>query len=165
MSMLLASKNPEAAENFGKAPAGTPGIGEWVVFHPRPGERRQGRTAFPALVMWQYEDGALDLLIVYDANDVIMRNRIRKATDAEPFNVYALVDHKREVEPFEPSRLNAMTRDLAWLRMKFMGPHDNEFVLPDGMSIMAVLDGFGRRITQLERGGAKAPAAKGGKAK
>lgn len=166
MGHMLRSVNSEAADQIeqDRAPLGTPGIAEWVVFHPRPGERRMSRTSFPALVMWQHKDGRLDLLIVYDANDVVLRQGVRKATDAEPTNAWSLTDVTREVEPFEPSRLNAMTRETAFIRAFLMGPHDNEFVLPQGESIMSVLDGFGRRITALERG--VAPSRKGvGKAK
>lgn len=157
MGTMLKSINPQAAADIehGGPPAGTPPIADFVVFRPRAGMRRGGRTEFPAMVMHAHDDGSLDLLVIVDANDVWGQQRVRKATDAEPLNAWVLRESAREVEHFEPSRLNGMTRDFALMKAQLFG----DFVLPEGQSIMAFLDGFGRRITALERGAPAKPKA------
>lgn len=148
MSHLLATVNPEAAARFDSdgPPAGTPGTGDIVVFRPRAGERRQGRTEFPAMVMLAHRDGTLDLLVIMDAGDQWTRERVKRATDAEPTNCWVLRDSVREVEPFEPSRLNGMTRDLATLKEQIFG----EFAEPP-QPVMAYLDDFDKRLKKLEK--------------
>lgn len=74
MSHMLATVNKEAADAIGHehdAAPDVPGIGETVVFHPRMGEWRAGRNKFGAIVTWVHDDGTLDLVVFYDADDFI----------------------------------------------------------------------------------------------
>lgn len=148
MAHLLSTINPAVAAQLqnGTPPEGTPAVGDVVVFRGRAGERRAGKLEWPALVMGLHTDGALDLLVILDANDMSMRDRVRRATDAEATNAWVLRDSVREVEPFEPSRLNGMTADVARLREVIFG----EFTEPP-KAIMAYLDDFNRRLKRLEK--------------
>lgn len=160
MGHLLKTVNPEAAGAIaGNAPP-MPMLGEMVIFRPRMGEQRGGKTEFPAMVL-AFPDGAgqpLDLLIFYGADDQIERNRVLRATDHEPLNAWIM--HPRNVmfEPFEPSRLNSMAKDLAILKAQVFG----EFVDPP-KAIMAYLDEFGRRLKTMEKALGVAPKGKPGR--
>jgi hypothetical protein len=74
MGHMLATVNPDAADAIGHEhdmDQGVPDIGETVVFHPRVGEWRAGRNKFAAIVTWVHDDGTLDLVVFYDADDFI----------------------------------------------------------------------------------------------
>lgn len=56
-----------------------PGVGQLVVYHPRPGEGRSGRICFPAMVLQADEgNGYCMLMVFFDAAD------IREATLVPP---------------------------------------------------------------------------------
>lgn len=130
MGHLLATINPGAVDQIGGTPAALPGVSGWVVYIPRPGEGRGGRGEFPALVMSRNEQagtGTLDLLVVYDANDVIIRNGIPMTHPDHPFPAWRHPDHAKP-EEFEPSRLNKVRQDLDQLKEAVLGA----YVEPEG---------------------------------
>lgn len=135
MGHFLSTVNPEAVDQIGTEAAQGPGVGSMVVYIPRPGEGRGRRHEFPALVMGENEDGTLDLLIVYDANDVTMRERIPLADPDHPFPAWT---HVRDAAPeqFEPSRLNKIRQDLDKLQ------HDvfSDYTEPKGGLISLMVD-------------------------
>lgn len=149
MGHMLKTVNPEAVEHIGtlhEESAVGAAVGDIVVYRPRVGERRGGRDEFPAMVMGHRDDGSLDLIVFRDADDVIAIQHVHLATDAEPFNAWRPCDRNVLVEPFEPSRLNAMAKDIGNLRRQVFG----DFLDPP-QPIMEILDGFGKRIKALEK--------------
>ena len=54
---------------------------------------RQGRTEFPAMVLKQHEDdGSLDMIVFFEAEDMIWEQRVLPKTDAQPGHCYTLVE-------------------------------------------------------------------------
>lgn len=80
---MLATVNPEAAAAIDSPPA-PPDVGTMVVFIPRPGFSRMGRTEFGAMVMGAHEDRSLMLLVWMEAEDVIMETRIPFQSHNQP---------------------------------------------------------------------------------
>lgn len=75
MAHMLATMNPEAAAAIDNPPA-PPDVSTWVVFLPRAGVTRMHRSEFPALVLGAYPDGTLSLMVVMEAEDIIMEERV-----------------------------------------------------------------------------------------
>src|SRR6516162_6525737 len=68
-------------------------IGTVVTYHGRVGSMRQGRTEFPAMVLKQHEDdGSLDMIVFFEAEDMIWEQRVLPKTDAQPGHCYTLVE-------------------------------------------------------------------------
>lgn len=75
---LLETVNPMAVAP--PDPESLPTIGDWVIYVARPGEGRRGRHEFPALVLTRNDirgRTGLDLIICYDANDVVFRDSVQ----------------------------------------------------------------------------------------
>ena len=54
---------------------------------------RQGRTEFPAMVLKQHEDdGSLDMIVFFEAEDMIWEQRVLPKTDAQPGHCYTFVE-------------------------------------------------------------------------
>ena len=54
---------------------------------------RQGRTEFPAMVLKQHEDdGSLDMIVFFEAEDMIWEQRVLPKTDVQPGHCYTLVE-------------------------------------------------------------------------
>lgn len=71
MGHMLATMNPEAAHEI-EHPTALPGVGSPVVYCPRPGQIRAGRSRVPAIVLKADGDnGLLDLVVIYDADDFL----------------------------------------------------------------------------------------------
>lgn len=83
MSHYLKTINEAAAQDAPPAPKpDLPGISETVVFYPRPGELRAGRGRHAAIVTGTNDDGTLDLVVIYDADDFIgQRHVARRSLD------------------------------------------------------------------------------------
>ena len=78
MAHLMKTINEDAAKDLG-APDPLPGVGESVVFYPRPGELRAGRGKHAAIVTASNdEDQSLDLVVVYDADDFIGQRKVKR---------------------------------------------------------------------------------------
>lgn len=75
MGHYLATTNPEAAAEIDNPPA-PPDVSTWVVFLPRADVTRMHRSEFPALVLGSYPDGTLSLMVVMEAEDMIMEERV-----------------------------------------------------------------------------------------
>ena len=78
MAHLMKTINEDAArDNVAVEPL--PGVGESVVFYPRPGELRAGRGKHAAIVTASNEDDqSLDIVVVYDADDFIGQRRVKR---------------------------------------------------------------------------------------
>lgn len=76
MGHMLASINPEAADEIDR-PTPLPDIGSTVVYIPRAGQVRAGKTRVPAIVTGRdVENRILDLVVIYDADDFLSKPRI-----------------------------------------------------------------------------------------
>lgn len=92
--------------------ADLPDLGTIVVYVSRPGEGRAGKSEFPAIVMHHEPDReSLVLMVIYDVDDMVLRPAMCEATEVNPWPAWR---HRRDQEPerFEPSRINALRRDL-----------------------------------------------------
>lgn len=65
-------------------PSRIPGVGESVGYHLRAGDYRARRNVFPALVAHVGDDGRLDLVVFYEANDVINIENVAFHDGTEP---------------------------------------------------------------------------------
>lgn len=82
MSIMLATTNPEAAASTGKIDL--PPVGEWVVYHFRPGEIIAGMMRAPALVLARDpENSVLRLMVVRDVGDMIREDRVPRRRGQE----------------------------------------------------------------------------------
>ena len=76
MGMYLSTVNKEASDEI-MNPTPLPEIGSSVVYCPRPGEVRAGKKRVPALVIGRdVDNGLLDLVVIYDADDFLSKRRI-----------------------------------------------------------------------------------------
>lgn len=56
-----------------------PGVGETVIFYPRPGELRPGRGKHAAIVTASNEeDDTLDLVVIFDYDDFVGQRRVKR---------------------------------------------------------------------------------------
>jgi len=78
MAHLMKTINEDAAKDL-SAPEPLPGVGESVVFYPRPGELRAGRGKHAAIVTASNDDDqSLDLVVIYDADDFIGQRKVKR---------------------------------------------------------------------------------------
>lgn len=123
-------------------------VGNHVIYHGRNGSMRQGRTSFPALVLKQHEDdGSLDLIVEYEAEDRIWEQRVRPRQNDEEGHCWTLV------EPIEPEPGTNRIEPTALLEIKveelqrrMYGDYD----MPE-KSMIEYLDDFDRKLKQLEK--------------
>src|SRR3974390_412914 len=94
-TMNRIADNDPAVQKIRKIPTGTV-----VLYHGRMGSMRQGRTEFPAMVLKQHEDdGSLDVIVFFEAEDTIWEQRGLPKTDTQPGHRHAVVE---PIEPPEP---------------------------------------------------------------
>jgi len=127
---------------------------------------RQGRTEFPAMVLKQHEDdGSLDMIVFFEAEDMIWEQRVLPKTDVQPGHCYTFVDppEDEEWQEFRCLFLQLM-RDINELRVDIktdLGYLDSridvqrtqtfgDFEQPE-KSLMEYLDDFDKRLSKLER--------------
>jgi hypothetical protein len=146
-------------------------VGNVVVYHGRTGSMRQGRTTFPAIVLQQHEDdGSLDLIVEYEAEDRIWEQRVLPRTDAQPGHCYTFVepieqdedlndhfqdyrdlflDFSRELKKAQEVTkfaIDHLADRIEFLRTQTFG----DFEEPE-KSLMEYLDDFDKRLSKLER--------------
>lgn len=160
MSHLLATVNPEAADPT--APPDLPEMGEMVIYRVRPGEGRRGRAEFPALVLYQNNvrgRTGLDLLVCYDANDVILMDSVQMMDEFHDSSCWRLREEHESNIRVELARLR---EENVALRRAVFGDWNE----PEG-GLMEYLVDFEKRIKVVEANAAKAqaPAAKKAKSK
>lgn len=90
MSVMLATTNPEAMAEIDPAKdRRAPFVGQWVLFHTRPGEGRGGLMVTPALVMHVHDEDHADLLITWGQEDEIERRKIPRKTEQNNINCWS----------------------------------------------------------------------------
>lgn len=151
MSHLLATINPEAADPV--APPDLPEMGEMVIYRVRPGEGRRGKSEFPALVLGANNirgRTGLDILVCYDANDVIMMDSVQMMDDFHDSSCWRLRGEHESNIRVELARLR---EEIAALRRAVFGDWNE----PEG-GLMEYLVDFEKRIKVVEANAAKAQA-------
>lgn len=83
MGHLLSTVNKAAAERIEDPTMDAPDIGTMVVYKPRAGIMRMGRTEFPAIVLGHDENGHLDLFVLMEPEDMMMEQHVRPQLNDE----------------------------------------------------------------------------------
>jgi hypothetical protein len=140
-----------------------PQVGEIVVFHPRPGEFRGGRSEFPALVMGENRrtPGAIDLLVFYDREDTHLVEgaeecpadrssmgwtRSSTGTLAGSPERDALISLSSQLVMAQ-SRIEALEEQVQMVSRALFGGLE----MPDGESVLGILDEHEDRISAVEK--------------
>lgn len=90
MSVMLATTNPQAVGELEPSRDHRSAyVGQWVIFHTRPGEGRGGTMTTPALVLRIHDEDHVDLLIKWGQEDEIERQKIPRKTDQNNFNAWS----------------------------------------------------------------------------
>lgn len=162
MGHLLMTTNPEAAARINGEGRPMPGVGETVLYHPRAGEVRQGRKTVPAIVLKvDQENRQLEIMIIHAADDMITQNQVPEHVEGDRgWSRLAGDDHATTIKEMQAhiQRLenwNAAFQDkIAYVF--------GDFELPEGESIMSLIDKLDGRIGDIED--AKATVTKMGAA-
>jgi hypothetical protein len=94
MSVMLRSTNPAAVNEIDPdRDRRVPYQGQRVLFHSRPGEGRSGKMTAIADVMAVEDDDHCELLIHYAADDAIVRWKIPRRTEQNPFNSWSFTEY------------------------------------------------------------------------
>lgn len=90
MAVMLRSTNPAAVNEIDPTrDRRRPYEGQRVIFHSRPGEARMGKQRAIADVLTVEDDDHVELLIHYAADDALVRWKIPRKTDQNPFNSWS----------------------------------------------------------------------------
>lgn len=138
---LLQTMNPEAVRTVPHADL--PKMGSWVTYVTRPGEGRRGRNEFPALVMATNDTrgpNGLDLLIVYDAQDVVYRDSVQSQSEQQDSACWLYFP-----DDDLTTQVKALREELATFRDSVFG----EWNEPKG-GMMEYLVDFEKRVKLLE---------------
>jgi hypothetical protein len=122
-------------------------VGTVVRFYGRSGAMRQGRNEFPAFVLKQHpDDGSVDLIVFFEAEDMIWEQRVRPYDEAtNPHHSWS---------PVEPIEVDGMTLSkyidqLSGLIQKLREQMYGDYAAPD-KSMIEYLDDFDKRLRELE---------------
>jgi hypothetical protein len=133
MSVMLRSTNPGAVNEIDPdRDHRRPYQGQRVLFHSRPGEGRSGKMTAIADVMAIEDDDHCELLIHYAADDAIVRWKIPRRTEQNPYNSWSFTEQDdlyyqrnghRDAAPKPEGHLNwddvqAMHAEIGVLRNK-----------------------------------------------
>lgn len=108
VSHLLATMNKAAAERIEDPTMDAPDIGTMVVYKPRAGIMRMGRTEFPAIVLGHDEHGHLDLFVMMEPEDMMLEQRVRPQLNDEGHSWR----HVELDEPEDAAELRAQVETL-----------------------------------------------------
>lgn len=126
---------------------------------------RQGRTEFPAVVLQQHpDDGSLDLIVWFEAEDQIWEQRVRQYTVAQPGHcweliqpLYNLTNEKMdaldkgifhmhdEIEALQ-RHVDVVKDGWRWLKEQMYGDYE-----APSKSMIEYLDDFDVRLKKLEK--------------
>jgi hypothetical protein len=174
MGHLLKTVNPDAVAEIElqkRIDVPLPKVSDTVIFFPRPGELRAGHGKHAAIVTAVHEeDKTLDLVVVYDADDLIGQRRVprrnldggmgwesKSSSVASPNDLQAKLDLFRSETSLENEGIRA---EISALRSIVFG----RFQMPEGESIIGIVDEHEDRLISLEKA-AKMKSSKAGKAK
>ena len=159
MSHLMSSTQRMAAndptiEKIRRVPTGT-----IVLYHGRVGSMRQGRTEFPALVLKQHEDdGSLDMVVIFEAEDMIWEQRVRPYSEAQPGHCWELVK-PADPDPNASDELDKRFEVVKALVREMKQQMYGDYEAP-ARSMIEYLDDFDKRLKAVEKNVAKLYGAK-----
>lgn len=154
MGHLLSSVNKQASDAIQPAPAvpRLPEVGELVVYHMRPGERRQGRTTFPALVQGQGDRGTLNLTVILEAGELKNETLVSQIGPGAEHHVWERPDGSHVADAFRNTvaslhqRIGDLEGENAALRNCVLG----DFDVPK-ISLIAILQDFENRLRAIKQ--------------
>ena len=118
------------------------GIGAPVTYHIQEGRQRQGRSDFPAFVLFQHpDDGTVDLHVFFEPEDQIWLRRVPAWTKEQPGNSWSPIQDNPANDGLE--ELGATLRQLV---EKVFGSYNDP-----PKAIMEHLADFDERLSALER--------------
>jgi hypothetical protein len=124
-------------------------VGVVVKYFGRVGSMRQGRTEFPAFVLKQHpDDGTLDLLVFFEAEDMIWEQRVSPWSETNPGHSWAPVEEmegNNETVSRLITEVMLLGDTLGKLRTQMYGDYN-----PPDKSMIEYLDDFDKRLTALE---------------
>lgn len=121
--------------------------GTMVLYHGRVGAMRQGRTAFPAMVLKQHpDDGSLDLIVFFEAEDWVWEQRIRPYTVNEPGHCYELIEIVLGPDHPVMKAIEVVKALVRELKYQMYG----EYTAPE-KSMIEYLDDFDKRLKVVEK--------------
>lgn len=152
MGHLMETVNPEAVDV--SVPDDLPMQSEFVTYVARPGEGRRGQHEFPAIVLSQNSlrgRTGLDLLVIYDANDVVYRDSVQTQSEFQDSACWKpIAGGIGELR----NELREAREEIAALRRVVFGDWDT----PEG-SLMDYLVDFEKRIKDVQAAVAKSTKA------
>lgn len=154
MGHLLKSINPMAAEAIQPAPAAPrlPSVGDVVIYHMRPGERRQGRTTFPALVQGNSQEGKLNLTVILEAGELKNETLVSPIGPGSEHHVWERPDGSHLADAFRNTvaslhqRIGELEGENKSLRDLVLG----DFDVPK-VSIIGIMVDFENRLRSLKQ--------------
>lgn len=152
MSHLLATMNKAAAERIEDPTMDAPDIGTMVVYKPRAGIMRMGRTEFPAIVLGHDENGHLDLFVMMEPEDMMLEQRVRpqlndeghswRHVDLPPLDDEAIAELQR-VNTTLSEEIEALRSQIADLRKIVLGDYN-----PAALSVYSLLHEFETKLSK-----------------
>lgn len=142
----MADKDPQILR-IRKIPVGT-----IVLYSGRSGAMRQGRVQFPAVVLHQHpDDGSLDLIVMFEAEDIIWEQRVGQKSETQPAHCWEIipridVDDPDEEEDHVRGLIRELRSDTQDLKRQMYG----EYEAPP-KSMIEYLDDFDQRLKKLEK--------------
>lgn len=159
MGHLMQTVNPEVDA---PAPDNLPAVGDIVLYRTRPGEGRRGKSEFPAMVIGHNDQRGrygLDLIVIYDAQDVVFRDSVQAQSEHIDSSCWFVRSNDATALREE---VRILREENAALRNAVFG----DWNVPE-QGLMDYLVDFEKRIKAVEATAkkAQAPAATKGKSK
>jgi hypothetical protein len=146
LSHYLATENPSAAAQIGHEHDPMPGVGQMVLYRPRPTDVKRGRTVLPAMVLWGDPDNrTLELFVISDANDQINQERVPESM-GEHERGWVRMPATEATGASDGAEVAALRAELEALREQVFGTNE----MDDGALADAVME-FDARIAKLEK--------------
>lgn len=152
MGHLLSSVNPAASDAI-QPPAAAerrPDVGELVIYHMRPGERRQGRTRFPALVQSHGERGTLNITVILEAGELRNESLVEEIGPGREAHVWERPSVSGLTEAFRGTIASLHSR-VGELEAEYKRMHDvvlGDFAAPK-VSIIHIMQDFENRLRAI----------------
>jgi hypothetical protein len=123
--------------------------GTMVLYHGRVGSMRQGRTEFPAMVLKQHpDDGSLDMIVFFEAEDWIWEQRVHPFTESQPGHCWELI--KPVVRPDTDDAMEKRLEVVKALVREVKAQMYGDYEAPE-KSMIEYLDDFDKRLKKLEK--------------
>ena len=110
-----------------------------VKYHGRVGSMRQGRNEFPAFVLKQHpDDGTLDLLVFFEAEDMIWEQRVSGWSETNPGHSWspaeAMEDDTSITARLASNEIEELTMIVRALQAQMYGDYNRAGQIDDRVS-------------------------------